>query len=146
MTDAEALVRRYIEEVWNRGSAASLDQLTTSAFTYHLGGQPPRDRQALADFIAATRQAFPDWRVEVDQAIADAAMVAIRWHGRVTHRGAFHGLPPTGRAVTVTGINIYAIAGGRIDAEWEQTDSLGLLQQLGALPDLTSAGSRRRPM
>jgi steroid delta-isomerase-like uncharacterized protein len=134
VTDAEALVRRYVEEVWNRGSAASLDQLTTSTFTYHLGGQLPRDRQALANFITATRHAFPDWRVEVDQAIVDEAMVAIRWHGRVTHRGVFHGLSPTGRTVTVTGINIYAIAGGRINAEWEQTDSLGLLQQLGALP------------
>jgi steroid delta-isomerase-like uncharacterized protein len=134
VTDAEALVRRYVEEVWNRGSESSLDQLTTPTFTYHLGGQPPRDRQALADFIAATRLAFPDWRVEVDQAIADAAMVAIRWHGRVTHRGAFHGLPATGRAVTITGINIYEVAGSRINAEWEQTDSLGLLQQLGALP------------
>jgi steroid delta-isomerase-like uncharacterized protein len=134
VTDSEALVRRYVEEVWNRGSAVSLDALTTPTFTYHLGGQPARDRQALASFIAATRQAFPDWRVEVDQALADAAMVAIRWHGRVTHGGMFHGLPPTGRVVTITGINIYAIAGSRIDAEWEQTDSLGLLQQLGALP------------
>jgi steroid delta-isomerase-like uncharacterized protein len=134
VTPAEALVRRYVEEVWNRGSASSLDQLTTSTFAYCLGGQLPRDRQALADFITATHQAFPDWRVEVDQAIADDATVAIRWHGRVTHRGIFHGLPPTGRAVTVTGINIYAIAGSRISAEWEQTDSLGLLQQLGALP------------
>jgi steroid delta-isomerase-like uncharacterized protein len=134
VTDTEALVRRYVEEVWNRGSAASVDELTTSTFTYHLGGQPPRDRAALAQFIAATRQAFPDWRVEVDQAIADAARVAIRWHGRVTHRGVFHGVPPTGRAVTVTGINMYAISGNRIDSEWEQTDALGLLQQLGALP------------
>lgn len=134
MTDSEALVRRYVEEVWNRGSVASLEELTTSTFTYHLGGQPPRDRQALANFIAATRQAFPDWRVEVDHAISDAAMVAIRWHGRVTHLGVFHRIPPTGRTVTVTGMNIYAVDGGRINAEWEQTDSLGLLQQLEAFP------------
>ncbi len=134
MSDARELVRRYIEEVWNRGSQDSLEDLTTPAFEYHLGGQPPRNRQALAAFIGATHQAFPDWRVEIAQIIVDGPLVAVQWHGRVTHRGAFHGLPPTGRTVTVTGINIYAISGDRIQTEWEQTDSLGLLQQLGALP------------
>jgi steroid delta-isomerase-like uncharacterized protein len=134
VTDNEALVRRYVEDVWNRGSETSLENLTTPTFTYSLGGQEPRDRQALITFIAAMRQAFPDWHVEIDDAVVDAAMVAIRWHARVTHRGSFHGLPPTGRTVTVTGINLYAIAGNQISAEWEETDSVGLLRQLGALP------------
>lgn len=134
MNDAEALVRRYVEEVWNHGNWASLEELTTPTFAYHLGGQPARDRHGLAAFVAATRKAFPDWRVEIDQAIVDGPAVAVRWHGRVTHRGAFHGLPATGRTVAVAGINVYAIAGTKISGEWEQTDSLGLLQQLGALP------------
>ena len=134
MKDAECLIRRYVEEVWNQGSWASLEDLTTPTFAYHFGGQPGRDRQGLATFIAATRTAFPDWRVEIDQAIVDGAAVAVRWHGRVTHRGTFHGLPATGRTVAVAGINVYAIVGNKISCEWEQTDSLGLLQQLGALP------------
>jgi steroid delta-isomerase-like uncharacterized protein len=134
MTHAEALVRRYIEEVWNRGNLVSLEALTTSTFAYNLGGQPPRDRQALGAFIAATHQAFPDWKVEIDTAIVQGDDVAVRWHARPTHLGPFRGLAPTGRTVTVSGINIYAIDGDRISHEWEQTDSLGLLQQLGALP------------
>jgi steroid delta-isomerase-like uncharacterized protein len=134
VTDAEKLVRSYIERVWNRGDLASLESLTTPDFGYHLGSQAPRDRHALGEFITATRVAFPDWTVEVEQTIVDGTKVAVRWRGRVTHLGPFRGLPPTGRTITVTGMNVYNIREGRVSAEWEQTDSLGMLQQLGVLP------------
>ena len=60
--------------------------------------------------------------------------MAIRWKGLVTHKGAFYGIPPTNKRVSVTGINAYEIVDGKVATEWEQTDSLGLLQQLGSLP------------
>jgi len=132
--NAESLVRRYIEDVWNRGDLASLERLTVPSFTYQFGGQAGRDRGDFARFIEATRQAFPDWRVEVDQTIVEPSAVAVRWHGRVTHLGSFRGVPPTGRTITVTGINIYTVQDGKIATEWEQTDSVGMLQQLGVLP------------
>jgi steroid delta-isomerase-like uncharacterized protein len=131
---AEELVRRYIERVWNRGDIASLEELTTPGFLYNFAGQPPRDRAAFSLFILQTRQAFPDWRVEPDRVISDSTAVAVRWHGSATHRGPFQGIPPTGRAINVSGINLYVIEGGKIAAEWEQTDSLGMLRQLGVLP------------
>lgn len=131
IADAEALVARYIEEVWNQGDLASLDALTAPGFEYRLGGQPPRDRAAFAEFLAQTRTAFPDWRVEPDHIIADPEGVAVRWHARATHRGRFHGILPTGRTIRVTGINLYAIEQGRIASEWEETDTLAILQQLG---------------
>jgi steroid delta-isomerase-like uncharacterized protein len=129
----KALVRQYIQRVWNDGDAAALEQLTTADFVYQLGGQPPRDAPGMREFLGSVRAAFPDWRVEIDDLVADETTAAVRWHGRVTHRGAFHGLPPTGRSASVSGINVYRVSGGKIAAEWEQMDSLGLLQQLGAL-------------
>jgi predicted ester cyclase len=60
--------------------------------------------------------------------------VAVRWRGEATHLGAFQGLPPTGRRITVNGINLYRVHAGKVVEEWEQTDSLGMLRQLGALP------------
>jgi steroid delta-isomerase-like uncharacterized protein len=131
--EANRLVLRYIEGVWNQGDLAQLRELTVPGFTYHLGGQAPRDRDEFGQFIALTREAFPDWRVEIDQTVAEPAAVAVRWHGRVTHRGPFRGIAPTGRTITVTGINVYTIEQGKIAVEWEQTDSLGMLQQLGVL-------------
>ncbi len=132
--DHRALLVEYIERVWNQGDVLALEELTTSSFSYRIGEQPPRDRAAMREFLAATRSAFPDWRVEVSALIVDNDLAAARWSGTVTHQGSFHGIPPTGRRIRISGINMYRIAGGRIAEEWEQTDSLSLLQQLGALP------------
>jgi predicted ester cyclase len=52
----------------------------------------------------------------------------------VTHLGIFQGIPPTGKQITVSGINIYHAVDGKVTAEWEQTDSLGMLMQLGVPP------------
>jgi steroid delta-isomerase-like uncharacterized protein len=133
-TSVGQLVRRYIEHVWNRGDLAAFEALTAPAFAYRLGGQPARDRAGFAEFIGATHAAFPDWRVEILDLIVVGNRAAVRWSGRVTHKGPFRGIPATGRVVTVSGINVYEVIEGRIAAEWEQTDSLGMLQQMGVLP------------
>lgn len=130
----KVLVNEYIDKVWNRGDLVALDELTTPAFTYRLGDQPPRDRDAMKQFLTITRSAFPDWRVEIAVIIIEHETAAVRWLGTATHQGAFHGIQPTGRQVHVSGINMYRIAGGKIVEEWEQTDTLSLLRQLGALP------------
>jgi steroid delta-isomerase-like uncharacterized protein len=134
MDDLKATVLRYIEAVWNRGDSEALDELTTAEFAYYLGGQPGLDRAGMSRFVAATRAAFPDWRVEPLDVVAEAGMVAVRWRGEVSHRGPFHGIAPTNRRVTVGGINLYRIEDGKVVTEWEQTDTLGMLRQLGALP------------
>lgn len=128
------LVTTYIQDVWNQGDLTALTDLTTPDFTYHLGGQPARDRSAMAKFLAGTREAFPDWHVVVESIVSDGHLVAVRWSGTVTHLGPFHGAPATGRRIGVSGINLYRIADGKIAQEWEQMDSLGLLGQLGLLP------------
>jgi len=131
--NAVDVVTRYIESVWNGADIAVFEDLTTPDFAYHLGGQLPRDRQGMLAFLAMVRLAFPDWRVEVVDTIADEHRVAVRWHGQVTHQGAFHGIPPSGKRLAVSGINVYHVVDGRISAEWEQMDSLGMLRQIGVL-------------
>ena len=121
--------------VWNCGDLAALEELTTPGFKYHLGGQPPRDLNGMQQFITMTRGAFPDWRVVIENIISKGEVVAVRWRGDVTHLGPFHGAPPTGRKITVTGINFYRLERGKVAEEWEETDSLGMLGQLGMLPN-----------
>ena len=132
--DAKSLVSKYIEEVWNNAGLAALDDLTGPAFTYHLGGQPPRDKAAMQQFIQAVHGAFPDWRVQIQAIVAEGSAVAARWTGKVTHQGVFQGIPPTGKQISVSGINFYLVEDSKISEEWEQMDSLGMLQQLGVLP------------
>jgi steroid delta-isomerase-like uncharacterized protein len=139
--DCKAVVRRYVEEIWSEGDPAALDTLTTPTYTYHLGGQPARDRAGLRRFLAIVRVAFPDWRVCSADLLVEGDTVAVRWQGRATYRGPFHGLPPTGKEVVVSGINLYRLADGKVDAEWEQMDSLGLLYQLGLLSPARADGA-----
>lgn len=126
-----SLVREYIESVWNRGDSTAFHRLTTPDFRYHLGGQPPRDRSGMEGFLAATRKAFPDWRVEVVTTVAEGDHVAVRWRGTVTHGGEFHGVPASGKAISVSGINVYRVSGGHVAEEWEQMDTMGMLRQMG---------------
>jgi predicted ester cyclase len=67
--------------------------------------------------------------------------VASRYAVRATHQGELRGIPPTGKAVVSMGINIHRLAGGRIVEQWSQSDMLGLLQQLGAIPAPGQPGS-----
>jgi steroid delta-isomerase-like uncharacterized protein len=130
------LIKEYVELVWNKCDIASLSRLTTPDFKYHLGQQPPRSRDAMQAFLESTHEAYPDWQVRILEIIAEEQSGAIRWEGQVTHKGQFHGIAPTGRAIQVNGINMYRIEGDLIAEEWEQTDSLSMLRQLGELPQV----------
>jgi predicted ester cyclase len=57
-----------------------------------------------------------------------------RWTGRGTHSGELMGVPPTGKQVTVTGIDIYRVAGGKLVERWGEFDQMGMMQQLGVVP------------
>jgi steroid delta-isomerase-like uncharacterized protein len=78
--------------------------------------------------------AFPDLHWTIEDAVAEGNKVVLRLTARGTHRGAFQGIPPTGKQVTVTGIIISRLADGKIAEEWANRDVLGLLQQLGVVP------------
>ncbi len=134
MTAVDDLVQQYVERVWNDADLDEFSALTSPDFLYYFAGQPPRDPAAFADFVLQTHAAFPDWNVQVASLIVSREKAAVRWSGQVTHLGPFRGIPATGRTVKVTGINVYEVKDGKIVAEWEQMDSLGMLLQLGALP------------
>jgi steroid delta-isomerase-like uncharacterized protein len=133
---AETVVRRYLEEVINRGDPAAADELLTPTFTIDHAGVPEvlRGPEAFKAFLAGFREAFPDIRGTVEDVVAAGDKVAVRLTWRGTHRGTFQGIAPTGKAFTVRGSAIYRLEGGRIAAAWAEFDTLSLLQQLGALP------------
>jgi len=126
----KALVRRFMEEVFNRGNLAVVDELW----------KPDRieaDKRA----VEHLRTAFPDYHRTVEAQVAEGDLVVTRWTMRGTHRGPYRSgalgrtLAPTGRRVEVPGTSIHRLAGGRIVEAWVQgNDSVQLLLQLGALP------------
>lgn len=94
-------------------------------------GSPDMDREELIAFLQAYWKAFPDTRHVIQDLLAEGDTVVARVTCEGTQRGAFEGLPPSGKRVSYEGIHIVRFARGRIQAWWVLDDNLGLMQQLG---------------
>lgn len=94
----KALIRRYFEEVWNKGNLAFVDENMASSYVNHdpaLAGFP--QIQGFKQRVTMIRTAFPDFHFTIDDMVAEGDKVVTRWTARGTNRGAFMGIPPTGR-------------------------------------------------
>lgn len=80
------------------------------------------------------RAAFPDWRSELHELIAEGDLVVERFTAGGTHRGEVMGMPGTGKPISLPGINIFRLRDGLIVERWGRLDDLGLLRQLGVIP------------
>ncbi|SRR5579885_2812279 len=119
------------------GSPSSVDALLTPSYVHHDPALPPEmqhGREAYKQVVAMFNSAFPDLQTTVEDLIAEGDMVAARWTWRGTHRGAFQGIPPTGKLVGGPGLSIHRLADGKIVEGWFSFDALGLMQQLGVIP------------
>ncbi len=126
----KALVRRYVEVL--NGNNLPTDEFVDPNFIYHNPGQPQvKDLASLREFVAMAYRAFPDQQSTIEDIIAEGDKVAYRYSIHCTHLGDFMGIAATGKRITLTGIVIYRIFEGKIQEEWDYTDGLGLMQQLG---------------
>lgn len=85
-------------------------------------------------FTGMYRSAFPDTKMTIDLQIAEGGKVTTRRTAHGTHKGELMGIPATGKQVTITGVGIDRIAGGRIVETWGEFDLMGMMQQLGVVP------------
>jgi steroid delta-isomerase-like uncharacterized protein len=130
----KAIIRRYIEEAWNKGNVNIIDQLMAENYARHMAGpEPPLNREGQKQRIRAFRRAFPDFHLTIDDMIAERDEVAFRMTGTGTQEGTFRGIAPTGRQTSIIIIEIARFADGKIVEQWGSRDDLGMLQQLGVI-------------
>ncbi len=131
-----ALVEHLFNEVLNHEDlSVIIDEYCDCV--YHLPLVGELTGEALRQFFASLFAAFPDLQRTVEDLITDDYQrVVARWRATGTHRGEFMGIAPTGKRITFTGVSIHRISGGKIIEEWQEWDSLGLMQQLGVVPML----------
>jgi steroid delta-isomerase-like uncharacterized protein len=134
----KALFRRVIEEGYNKHNLALLDELYADCVWYRPETGELKG-EALKQYVASLLAAVPDIRITIQDQVAEGDKVVTRYSCIGTHKGEFMGLAPTGKQVTVSGMNISRIVEGKIVEAREEWDSLGFLQQLGALPQATEA-------
>jgi steroid delta-isomerase-like uncharacterized protein len=133
------IVRRTAEEPWG-GDYSAIDELVAPGYIGHDPSQPDTiGPQGVKEFLDQFRTAYPDGKVTIDHQWEDGDTVISAWTGAGTQNGELMGIAPTGKQVRVTGITISRIADGQIAEEWTVWDTLGMLQQLGAVPAPTAA-------
>ena len=110
-----ALVRRMVEEIFNRGSLSRIDEFVAPDFVEHEELPPgiPRGREGVTQLLSIFRSAFADFKVTIDDIIAEGDKVVIRQTFSGTHKGEFMGIPPTGKSVSFGVIDIIRIADGK---------------------------------
>ncbi|WP_433971560.1 ester cyclase [Tunturiibacter lichenicola] len=131
----KAVIGRFIEEVINQNRLDRADDLVVEDFVEldPFPGQRP-GREGLKEVLGMMRTAFPDIHWVVDEMVAEGDKVVTRFTWKGTHRGAFLGVPPTGKGVTVKGVVIDQLADGKMSKSRILMDSLGMMQQLGVVP------------
>lgn len=147
MSDNKNIVRRLFEEVWNKGHQQVADELFAPTYTHHDSSTPEVGRGPESEKKRATlyRNAFPDIRFTVEDLIAEGETVTARWSCHGTHKGDLNGIAPTGKQFTISGISVARFANAKMIEGWVNWDALGMMQQLGIVPELgklkaTSAG------
>ena len=128
----KAIARR-----WNRifeGQASEADAIVAPDIVYHDGppGITPGPDGVKA--WAAMFEPFAGMQVGEEFYIAEGDMVFGRFLAKGTHTKEFMGVPASGKQVTISGVNIFRIAGGKIVEHWVNYDATGLMQQIGAMP------------
>jgi steroid delta-isomerase-like uncharacterized protein len=133
----KAFVRRWFDAL-NAGDSQVIDDLFSPSFIYYLpGGKSQLEGSApFKQFIIGFHAAFPDLYYTIEDMLAEGDRVIVRWTSRGTNTGSSMGLPPSNKAVTITGINIYHIADSRFVEQWTEFDHLGMLQQMGVVPQM----------
>jgi steroid delta-isomerase-like uncharacterized protein len=138
----KAIVCRMVEDVQSRHQISAVDEFFAADFIDHSvpPGLPP-DREGVKMQFAMFFSAFPDLHVVIHDQVAEGDTVVTRktFHG--THRGDLMGIPPSNRPVAFEVIDILQVRDGKITDHWNVVDRLGLMQQIGALPILESAGA-----
>ena len=132
--DNKATVRRVADEIFSQGKLDVIDDIFAPHYVGHTQhGTVVHGAAGVKQFVAQYLAAFAHAQSVVEDQVAEGDRVVVRLTFTGTHTGTWMGIPPTGKPVTVKGMALYRLHDGKIVEQWTIGDTLGLLQQLGAV-------------
>jgi steroid delta-isomerase-like uncharacterized protein len=137
-TPNKQLVEDFIQALFTKGDLDAVDRYLDPALVNHDSPFPgaPDGPEGFRYAGAQIRAALPDWHSDVHELVEEGDLVVERFTASGTHTGEpLLGVPASGRSVTLPGINIFRVRNGKIVERWGQLDSLGMLRQLGVIPE-----------
>jgi len=129
------VVTSFIDTLFTKGDLGAVDEYLAEDFADHdppMGG--PTNREGMRQAGAMFRAAFPDWHSDLGFLVEEGDLVVESFTASGTQQGEIFGVPASGRTVSLPGINIWRIRDGRIVERWGRLDELGLMRQLGLMP------------
>ncbi|MFB6173725.1 MAG: ester cyclase [Halobacteriales archaeon] len=134
----ETRLREYTERVWNDGDVEAIEEFVADDYAMHDPAffQFPPGPAGLAQAVRIWHHAFPDAAFRIEDVVADGDRVAARWTATGTHEGELMGIEPTGAEVAFSGFELDLMAEGVLRETWTVYDALGVLRQIGAVPEL----------
>lgn len=138
----KALVRQLVEEGINQGNIRLVDELLAPDFIEHEELPPgiPPGREAPKVLFTMLRSAFPDFKATIEHLIAEGDTIVLHMTWTGTQQGEFMGIPPTGKSISISVIDIIRIVEGQGAEHWGVMDSMAMMQQLGVVPAPSQAG------
>jgi steroid delta-isomerase-like uncharacterized protein len=129
----KALAQAFYTHVWNAHNPGATGELYAENYADHDPSIPnqPAGAEGASQVFGGFIAAFPNIHFHVDFQLAEGDKVVTRWSATGTHSGPMMGIPPTGKTATITGVDIFRIADGKIAERWGNFDMAGLLRQLG---------------
>ena len=137
----ETVVRRLIEEGFNQGNLEVVDDLTSPALREHQNFGPDHAPGAagVRAVVESLRRAFPDFRLTIEDLVADGGTVWLRMVATGTNLGSFMRHAPTGRPIRIDVFVVIRVEDGRMVEHWGVPDRLGVLLQLGLMRPAAAA-------
>ena len=134
----ETTARNFLASV-DRNDWDQLRQVLTDDFVMEFPGQPNLDKEGFVQFCIGWFASFPDLTHNIQETVCEGDRVAIRIVVRGTHLGEFMGLPATGRTIAMNSLGIAYLREGHVAKLWALHDVMGMMQQLGAIPEPATA-------
>jgi steroid delta-isomerase-like uncharacterized protein len=132
-SNSRALIRRYVEAVWQTGHPERIGEFATHDFTFHCPVGTLQG-ETFQQYVKGLGAGFPDAEFHIDAVFSDGNMGAFLWVLTGTQTGEFMGIPPTGRKVTIPGTSVLRFEAHQIAEAWSRWDRMTLLEQLGIKP------------
>ncbi len=129
------VLRAIMEEVWNKGNMDQIEDYVASDFVGHSTPTDIHGPDGYKQFFLKLRSAFPDIHFTIESELSDESLIMGRWNATGTHLGEFMGIPPTANQVQFGGVTTGFVINGKASEGWTYFDAVGLMRQLGALPD-----------
>lgn len=126
------VVRKY-HEIWSTGNVEELDKIIVPNFKSHfIGGFEYQGIDGAKNSVLETKKAFPDWKEEIVDIIAQDDKVVTRYHSTGTQLGNWDGIDSTGNKVDIYEASIYRLEKGKIAEQWGFWDEINLKKQMAA--------------